>query len=361
MAMLSGVAMISDQWDWLQIGAGALVLCLSATTLFRIFSRWNEKLVSKALQRDGVRGLRPSSWRTLASLRRIIVDGVQNLRVRDRRLAEYQPRLDPRLTALILNLARHSQHPLSKVAEQSLAAYVKQEESITQVSHGAAGGVMAQWRGHHVMLHAPSGQYGEAQLSLCLTIDGEASAMLYFDEALRIDAAPMLRCLKQMDVECLVYDSEPAELLTSVARQLGTTIQANVTPDMRDDAMRRNAAQGSHIMALSLRDGMLTLTSCDGANGYMASRSLAAFPAAIRYVRAFCRARERSVAAILIAHVFALGLIFAGSDWRLALLAAITLSAMGNLAIHWLLEQICGREPAEKLQPQSAWAMSPAN
>lgn len=185
--------------------------------------------------------------------------------------------------------------------------------------------------------------------------------MLYFDEALRIDAAPMLRCLKQMDVECLVYDSEPAELLTSVARQLGTTIQANVTPDMRDDAMRRNAAQGSHMMALTLRDGMLALTSCDGANSYMASRSLAAFPAAICYVRAFCRARERSLAAILIGHVFALALIFAGSDWRLALLAAITLSAMGNLAIHWFLEQICGREPAEKLQPQSAWTMSPAN
>lgn len=361
MAMLSGVAIISEQWDWMQIGYGGIALCLSAAILFKISSSLNEKLVSKALQRDGVRGLRPSSWLALASLRRVIVDGVQNLRVRDRTLAEHQPRLDPRLTALILNLARHSEHPLGKVAEQALAAYVKREETITHVGQGATGGVMAQWRGHHVMLHAPSSQYGEAQLSLCLTIDGEASASLYFDEALRIDAAPMLRRLKQMDVECLIYDSESAELLTCVARQLGTTIQANVTPDLREDAMRRNAARAPHIMALGAQDGMLALTSTDGANSYMSSRNLAAFPAAIRYVRAFRRARERSLVAIAAGHVFALGLIFSGSDWHLALLPAITLSALGNLGIHWLLERICGSEPMEKLQPQSAWTMSTAS
>lgn len=361
MAMLTGVAIISEQWDWEHIGYGVLALCLSAIALFRLVNLFNEKLVSKALAQAGAKGLNRDSWRVLARVQRIIFDGVGHLRVKERHLAEHQPRFDRRLAALIHTLARHSEHPLGKIAEQSLAPYAKQAEPISHISQGAAGGVMAQWRGHYVMLHVPSGQYGETQLSLCLTIDGEASASLYFDEGLHRDAAPMLARLKQMRVEALIYDSEPAEMLSCAARQLRTTIQANLSAAIRAEVMRRHTALEPKVMAFHLQqDGRFALTTCDGKGVWVSGRNIATFPAAIHCVRASRRARERSLMAVAGGHVFALGLIFAGSDWRMALLVAISLSALINLPIYWVLDQICGLEVAAKLKRQSALAAATA-
>lgn len=344
MAMLSGTAIISQRWQWADIAIGLAALGLSAIFLFLLTRKLLENQVVGAMKSAGVQDLSRSSWTKIANMRRLIIDGVDNLRWRRRSLADHQPRLDPRLVSLMLSLARHSEHPLSKVAIAPLSEYVKKIEPVSRISQGAAGGVMGYWRGHYVMLYAPTNLYGEAQLSLCLSIDGEASASLYFDEGLQVDAAPMLARLKQQNIKCLIYDREPVELLSCAARQLGNIIQSLSGDNVGVGTAPLSTISGQDLLKLAFEDGRLKLKSGDNEKIVMSSHNLAAFPTAINCLRAFRRARERSLIAIGAGHIFAMGLIFAGCDWRLAVLLALLLSSLMQLPIYWQLEQICGVE-----------------
>ncbi len=336
--LLAGAMMLTDGWDihfWATSAAylGASVLLALGLVPALMVGAFRRDIAGFGAQSAGLAGL--AAMRDLRDADLMLIDEPMLLRRSGRCLAAQQPRLDPRLSPVMLGLAKHGGHPLTIALANSLEGRGVAPEMVSNVDVQSSGQVRAEWRGHSVMLFVQPIGYGDTKLVIHLHMDGEPAAAVVFDEDIRSDAPPMLHALRHAGVVPVLYAPDSAQMLGPMARQLGVMAQGFMRAEDMDLAIQRHCAAGHVPLILSLATGLGTWALRSGGTGrlVLTGQDMAAIPMAIAAARRLMAMKGHAVRVIAMTHIGALAMMLSG--WTMPVIAAMTWG-LGAAAMWWI-------------------------
>ena len=210
-------------------------------------------VASGALMRKGVLVKDGSALERLADANRVVFDKTGTLT-----LGRPQPVnldcLNEQEQSAALALAQLSRHPVSQGLRSALLAHGAEPAAITDGKEVAGEGVSALWNGQVITLGRA--EKTENQLSVALTINGEAKTILLSDE-LRPDAKAAIDMLAAQGLPASMLSGDSQEAVAPVAKNLGMFAQAGVRPDEKLETIRNLESEGLKVLMVGdgLNDG----------------------------------------------------------------------------------------------------------
>jgi hypothetical protein len=312
--LLAGSALLVQEWALRDVGPSLAAALVSALLLYTLIHRLMLRDLRSDLEDLGCRVGASAGFGALRGADQLLIDDAVVLRRAERSLAGQQPHLDPRLSPVILALAKHSDHPLALPLTEFLEAGWVVPDTITHVDVLPSGQVNAVWRAHRVSLFAQPISYGDLKLSMHLRVDGEAAATVVFDENIRPDAAVMVDGLKRLGITPMLLARDRTQLLGPMARQLSIMVQGCHDDEEKKDAVHRHIAAGRTALILSAAGEQLGwgLRAALQGDMLLQGQALGSVGEAISLVRKSCAARRHALATIALSHSIAWPLMVMG-------------------------------------------------
>lgn len=247
---------------------------------------------------------------------------------------------------VVLALASHSRHPLSRALVEALAARGVRAADLADVREVAGEGVRAMWQGQPVALRRPgAGEQGGGMVSV-LDMAGHPVRLISFADRLRPDAMAALDWMRALGVEPSILSGDNAPAVAEVARQTGMTAQSSASPADKQEAIARLQGGGHRVMmagdglndgpALAAADasiapGAASDVGRQAADFVFLSESLLAIPRTIAGSRATMRVVKQNFALAIGYNVLAVPLAITGVVTPL--LAAVAMSTSSLIVI----------------------------
>ena len=158
---------------------------------------------------------------------------------------------------VMLALARVSRHPLSEALRRSLERDDVIAAIVDAVSEAPGTGVSGVFHGRKVMLGRPARVDASEATATELTVEGETSLVVTFDDPLRPDAVETIAALNALGIPSAILSGDRAAAVGPIARALGLTAQTSMLPQDKLDAIGRQSAQGHKVLMIGdgLNDG----------------------------------------------------------------------------------------------------------
>lgn len=209
-----------------------------------------------ALMKQGVLIKDGSALERLAEVDRALIDKTGTLTL-GRPVVNNLHEIIPEHRALLLALARTSRHPLSAALTRDLAADGVTAADISCVQETPGFGVEAQWHHHKVTLGRPESAITGTELAAELAIDRQPVAQVRFADMLRPDAAATIIALGALGVDAMILSGDRTAAVAPVARDLGLTALAGMSPQDKLAAIARQSASGHKVLMIGdgLNDG----------------------------------------------------------------------------------------------------------
>jgi P-type Cu2+ transporter len=245
---------------WLLAGAGAhpsaviaiAVLIITCPCAIGLAVPVAQVVASGALMRAGVMVKDGSALERLAGIDRALLDKTGSLTLgRPTPDAAAIAALGADEASVVLALASHSRHPLSRALVATLAAEGTVAADLTAVSEEAGHGVTASWHGQAVALRRPEAANG---MAAALAIGDGPVRLITFADRLRPDALAALGELADMGIACSILSGDNPAAVADVARSTGLTAQAAASPADKAAAIAR--LQGAGHRVLMVGDGL---------------------------------------------------------------------------------------------------------
>jgi Cu2+-exporting ATPase len=300
-------------------------------------------VASGALMRAGVLVKDGSALERLAEADRVVFDKTGTLT-----LGRPQPlaleRLSPLQKQLALALAETSRHPLSSALRRALVAEGVAPATVTDIAEMPGKGVFGRWQGKTVSL-GRSDDAGEA-LACALQIGKGLPAVIRFADPLRPDCATTVTALAALGLPAEVLSGDRAAAVLPVAKQLGLSAAADLSPQDKLAAIAALKAGGTHPLMVGdgLNDGpalaaghvaMAPASASDAsqnaADAVFLGDSLAPVATAVRVARATRRIVKQNFAAAILYNVIAVPLAIAGQVTPLV--AALAMSGSSIIVV----------------------------
>ncbi|MDT9598512.1 heavy metal translocating P-type ATPase [Sphingosinicella rhizophila] len=318
---------------WLAMGAGwhqallvaTAVLIITCPCALGLAVPVAQVVAAGALMRIGILVKDGSALERLAEADRILFDKTGTLT-----LGRPEPvNLDAvpaNLKPILLGLARASRHPLSQSLRRSLEREGIMAAELTGLAEEPGFGVRAFDKAVAVSLGRPARSTGDA-LATSFTVGDGAPILLHFRDAIRPDAAAMLKRLEAMGLEASIVSGDRPAAVLPVARALRLTAQTGMQPRDKLDAIARLSGGGHKVLMVGdgLNDGpalaaghasMAPASASDvgqtAADMIFLGDSLAPVAAAIRLARRTMRIVGQNFAIAIGYNIIAVPLAFAG-------------------------------------------------
>ncbi|APG63506.1 nitrogen fixation protein FixI [Sphingorhabdus lutea] len=167
--------------------------------------------------------------------------------------------------ALMLSLAQHSRHPLSKALTHALQQMNISPAIIEDIDEDAGMGIGAKWQdidiflGRHFNDEASNSPVNndEETLSTNLFMDGKSVFTIFFTDNLRGDAKDVVHDLKLMNIPASIMSGDKAKAVAPITKLLGMTAQTAMLPQDKLAAIKRFEQAGHHVLMIGdgLNDG----------------------------------------------------------------------------------------------------------
>ncbi len=294
-----------------------------------------------ALMRSGIMVKDGSALERLALVDRALLDKTGSLTMG-------RPLPDPAVLAglsadeagVVLALASHSRHPLSRALVEALTARGAAAAALENVAEEAGHGLTATWNGTPVALHRPHLASG---MATTLDIAGRATWLITFADRLRPDAAQALAELSALGITASILSGDNAAAVAETARSVGLTAQASASPADKQDAIARLQRAGQNVLMVGdgLNDGP-ALAAADAsiapggasdvgrqaADCVFLGDSLLAIPRAVRASRRTIAVVRQNFVLAIGYNVLAVPLAMAGRVTPLIAAAAMSISSV---------------------------------
>lgn len=294
-----------------------------------------------ALMKQGVMVKDGSALERLAQIDRALLDKTGTLTLG-------RPVPDPAViaalpaeaVAVLLGLASHSRHPLSRALVEALVARGAVPAALAEVREEAGQGVFARWNGMAVSLRRPDAGTGMASV---LDIAGQPARVIPFADRLRPDALPALQRLAAMGIESSILSGDNREAVSEVARQVGLQATAEAKPADKQAAIARLQAAGNAVLMVgdglndgpalaaanaSIAPGSASDVGRQAADFVILGDSMASIPRAVAAARATMRVVRQNFALAIGYNVLAVPLAMAGQVTPLIAAAAMSGSSL---------------------------------
>jgi len=294
-----------------------------------------------ALLRRGVMVKDGSALERLATVDRALLDKTGTLTLG-------RPMPDPAALAglgpddaqVLLALASHSRHPLSRMLVEALAARGVVAPPLTLVAEQPGRGLTARWGEVAVALRRPEVADGMAAV---LDIAGRPLRLIGFADRLRPDVRRALAELRALGIEASILSGDTAAAVAQTARQTGLTGQSAALPAEKQAAITRLQTAGRRVLmvgdgindgpALAAADASIAPGSASdvgrqAADFVFTGDSLLALPRAVRAARATMRVVRENFAAAILYNACAVPLAMAGMITPLLAATAMATSSL---------------------------------
>lgn len=156
--------------------------------------------------------------------------------------------------AVLLGLASHSRHPLSRALAEALSARGVKAADLEMVSEEAGHGLAAHWNGRAVALRRPEAASGVATT---LDIAGQPAWLIPFSDRLRPDARIALEGLHSLGIGSAILSGDNPAAVEQIASELGLDAQGGASPQDKQSAIAALQAQGHKVLMAGdgLNDG----------------------------------------------------------------------------------------------------------
>jgi Cu2+-exporting ATPase len=322
---------------------GVAVLIITCPCALGLAVPVAQVVASGALMRAGIMVKDESALERLATVDRALLDKTGTLTM-GRPLPDRAalPALEPSEAEIVLALASHSRHPLSRSLASALAGQTA--AALTDVRECPGEGVFARWHGLEVSLSRPQG--GGAAMAVAFAIEGRPVRLIAFSDRLRPDADAALKALRGLGVECSILSGDRLSAVGEIAQATGLTAQAAATPAEKQALVGRLRAAGRKVLMVgdglndgpalaaadaSMAPGSASDVGLQAADLVFVQDSLLALPRALRGARRTMAVVRQNFALAIGYNVLAVPLAMAGLVTPL--IAAVAMSTSSLIVI----------------------------
>lgn len=337
---------------WLIAGAtvyealviGVAVLIITCPCALGLAVPVAQVVASGALMRSGVMVKDGSAIERLAAVDRALLDKTGTLTLG-------RPVPDPAAianlsaddAAIILALASHSRHPLSRALAGSLIQLGVAAAALDDVSEVAGQGVFGAIADRSVALHRPEVAEG---MTVVFARSGAPDRLIGFADRLRPDAEQALAMLAKLNVEPSILSGDNPASVAAVAQQTGLTGQASASPAQKQSAIQSLHKGGRTVLMVgdglndgpalaaadaSMAPGSASDVGLHAADFVFMQDSLLAIPRSIKASRQTMRVVKQNFALAIGYNVLAVPLAIAGVVTPL--IAAVAMSASSLIVV----------------------------
>jgi Cu2+-exporting ATPase len=336
---------------WLLAGAGlytalvtgVAVLIITCPCALGLAVPVAQVVASGALMRAGIMVKDGSALERLASVDRALLDKTGTLTL-GRPLPDRAAlgALDTSEAEIVLALASHSRHPLSRALASALVGHAA--APLSEVRERPGEGVFARWHGLDVSLSRPQG--GGAAMAVAFAIEGRPVRLIAFSDRLRPDTDAALKELSGLGVECSILSGDRLAAVGEVAQVTGLTAQAGATPAEKQALVGRLRAGGRKVLMVgdglndgpalaaadaSMAPGSASDVGLQAADLVFVQDSLLALPRALRGARRTMAVVRQNFALAIGYNILAVPLAMAGVVTPL--IAAVAMSTSSLIVI----------------------------
>ena len=340
---------------WLIAGAGlykalvigVAVLIITCPCALGLAVPVAQVVASSALMRRGLMVKDGSALERLAGIDRALFDKTGTLTLG-------RPTPDPvsldtlstQESSVLLALASHSRHPLSRALTDALVARGVSAAKLENVTERPGEGIFALCRDRLVALRRPQGG-ASGGIAVAMEIAGEPTRLIPFADRLRPEANEALEQLRKLGIESSIISGDNVDAVADVARATGLSARANCPPADKQETIERLRRVGRKVLMVgdglndgpalaaadaSIAPGSASDVGLQAADLVFVQASLMAVPRAIRAARATMRVVKQNFALAVGYNVLAVPLAIGGFVTPMVAAIAMSMSSLVVIA-----------------------------
>ncbi len=202
---------------------------------------------------------------TASRLRTLAFDKTGTLTEGKPRLVRVEGRSEAEILPLVAALERHSAHPLADAVLQrveELGLSVPEAADTNAVPGAYLEGRIGE---HHVWVGSPKAAGLEPKRqgysTAVVKIDGEVAAWLYFEDALREDAASAVERIRRLGIDPIILSGDNQAAVRRVADALGLPYRAELSPAEKLDFLNHKAERPVGMVGDGVNDAPALATA----------------------------------------------------------------------------------------------------